>query len=88
MKPVKKVIWRKKALKQFLKFPKIDRESILKKIDLLAAGAPNLQIKKLKGHSSYRLRVGVYRVVYQIENGHPCIIILLVGHRKQIYKSL
>lgn len=85
---LKEVIWRKKATKQFLKLPRTDRDAILEKIDLLAAGAPNLDIKKLKGEDLYRLRVGVYRVIYHKEDKKLLIDIVLVAHRKEAYKSL
>ncbi|MGE0009829.1 MAG: type II toxin-antitoxin system RelE/ParE family toxin [Candidatus Babeliales bacterium] len=85
---MKKVIWRAKASKQFLKLPRYDRDAVIGKIDLLASGALNLDIKKLKGYDFYRLRVGTYRVIYQLIDGEFCIVIIGVGHRKQVYDDL
>lgn len=41
---------------------------------------------KLKGEEAYRIRVGVYRIIYEIDNEHIIITIISVGHRKEIYK--
>jgi mRNA interferase RelE/StbE len=34
----------------------------------------------------FKLRVGDYRVVYKIEEGHRAIVVLRVGHRHNVYK--
>ena len=46
--------------------------------------------KKLKGkkHEYFRIRVGNYRVVYTIEDEVLLIIVVRVGHRKEIYQNL
>ena len=41
--------------------------------------------KKLKGKSTYRIRVGDYRVIYDILNEILVIEVVDVGHRKNIY---
>jgi mRNA interferase RelE/StbE len=41
--------------------------------------------KKLKGRDGYRIRLGNYRIIYQINDYELLIIILLAGHRKDIY---
>ena len=46
-------------------------------------------IKKLAGAEGvYRLRVGNYRVAYQIENGRLVILVVKVAHRRGIYQGL
>ena len=42
--------------------------------------------KKLKGRDGWRIRVGDYRVIYEINDKDKSIIILHIGHRKDIYK--
>jgi mRNA interferase RelE/StbE len=42
--------------------------------------------KKLKGEDAYRIRVGNYRVIYEIEDDKIIVIVVSVGHRKDIYK--
>jgi mRNA interferase RelE/StbE len=42
--------------------------------------------KKLKGEDAYRIRVGDYRVIYEIDDGKITVTVVSVGHRKDIYK--
>ena len=42
--------------------------------------------KKLKGEDAYRIRVGNYRVIYEIEDDKIIVTVVSVGHRKDIYK--
>jgi mRNA interferase RelE/StbE len=41
---------------------------------------------KLSGTENYRIRVGVYRIIYSINDHSLVVIILEVGHRRDIYK--
>ncbi|MEW6173545.1 MAG: type II toxin-antitoxin system RelE/ParE family toxin [Bacillota bacterium] len=43
--------------------------------------------KKLSGRSGWRVRVGSYRVVYEIDDATRLITILHVGHRRDIYRK-
>ncbi len=43
--------------------------------------------KKLKGNTSYRIRVGNYRIVYDILDDTLVIIVINIGHRKNVYKD-
>jgi mRNA interferase RelE/StbE len=46
-------------------------------------------VKKLAGSDNlYRLRVGNYRVAYQIDNGRLVILVVKVAHRREIYRGL
>lgn len=42
--------------------------------------------KKLKGREGWRVRVGDYRVIYEINDEQQSIIILDIGHRRDIYQ--
>lgn len=42
--------------------------------------------KKLKGEDAYRIRVGDYRVIYEIYDEVILVTVVSVGHRKDIYK--
>jgi mRNA interferase RelE/StbE len=42
--------------------------------------------KKLKGEDAYRIRVGNYRIIYEINDDIILITVVSVGHRKDIYK--
>lgn len=70
------VKWEKQALKQLAKIDARYKQAIKTKVDELEK-YPDvmLDLKKLKGHESkYRLRVGNYRVIFEIINEVPRII--------------
>jgi mRNA interferase RelE/StbE len=46
-----------------------------------------LKVKKLKGADNlYRIRLGDYRVVYEIRNEQLIVLIIKIGHRREIYR--
>ncbi|MFG2781788.1 type II toxin-antitoxin system RelE/ParE family toxin [Streptomyces prunicolor] len=46
-------------------------------------------VKKLSGHDGlYRLRVGDFRVAYRIDDGQLIILVVKVGNRRDVYRSL
>ena len=63
-------------------------QRIVKRIHWLAENLNNVQLVALKGDlaSFYRLRVGDYRVVYEILHGERAIVIHLIGHLREVYR--
>ena len=49
---------------------------------------PHRYFVRLKNRSEYKLRVGDYRVIADIEDGMLKILVLYVGHRKNVYKRI
>jgi mRNA interferase RelE/StbE len=47
--------------------------------------APNNNLKKLQGRDGYRLRVGDWRVIYELQNDRLLMLVLEVGPRGGIY---
>lgn len=43
-------------------------------------------VKKLKGRSAWRIRVGDYRVIYEIHDRELQILVITVGHRRDVYR--
>ena len=77
------------AAKALKKIPKLDRKRIGKKIDSLAEKLPNPDTTKMKGNNPFhKVRVGEYRIVYEIQDDVLLILIVKVGHRKDIYRNL
>jgi mRNA interferase RelE/StbE len=85
-----KVIFTSTADKQLRKLTKPVQKLIVKKIkELDVSMHVNNNIKKLSGvHDLYRLRVGDYRAIYKIINEELIVLILKIGHRKDIYRNL
>jgi mRNA interferase RelE/StbE len=74
------------AQKQILKFDKKVIPVIKKAIARLANNPRPFGYKKLKGEEAYRIRIGDYRVIYEIDEDKTRVTIVSVGHRKDIYK--
>lgn len=64
------------------------QERIQLKIDDLAIEPRPNGVKKLKGQeNAYRIRVGEYRVIYNIFDNVLIVKVVEVGHRSEIYKD-
>lgn len=60
--------------------------SKIKKAIYSLADNPRPQgFKKLKGRNGYRIRIGDYRIIYEIFDDKLIIDIIALGHRKDIY---
>ncbi|OYD88591.1 type II toxin-antitoxin system mRNA interferase toxin, RelE/StbE family [Nostoc sp. 'Peltigera membranacea cyanobiont' 213] len=76
------------AKKQFRKLPIDVQQRIQTKINDLAIEPRPNGVKKLQGDdNSYRVRVGDYRVVYEVDDDVLIITVIKVGHRSGIYKD-
>ncbi len=66
-----------------------DLRRIKNRIDRLAENLPDPAMTKMKGDNPFhRVRSGDYRIVYQIFEDRLVILVVKVGHRKDIYKKL
>ena len=80
---------KRSAAKALKKIPKPDRKRISEKIDSLAEKLPNPDITKMKGNNPFhKVRVGNYRIIYEIQDNFLLILIVKIGHRKDIYRNL
>ena len=74
------------AEKALAKLPKADRVRVARKVMALAAVPRPRGCHQLTGQADvYRIRVGVYRVIYSIEDRRIVVVVLELGHRKDIY---
>jgi mRNA interferase RelE/StbE len=65
---------------------KKDRQRIIKRIEALADDPRPPGVQKLSGRDRYRIRQGVYRIVYAIEDRDLCVVVVKVGHRREVYR--
>jgi mRNA interferase RelE/StbE len=72
--------------KDIKKIPQNDVKKILEHIDSLAIEPRPYGYKKLKGQENYRIRQGDYRIIYSIRDIELMILILTIGHRKDVYR--
>lgn len=83
------VEFRPAVLKSMKRFPKPELRRIKKKIDGLAENLPDPAATKMKGDNPFhKVRTGNYRIVYQIHENRLVILIVKIGHRKDVYKRL
>jgi len=62
---------------------------IKRKIESLAENLPNRATTKMKGNNNFhKVRVGDYRIIYEIHEDVLVILVVKIGHRKEIYKHL
>lgn len=78
------IIFSDKALRQLKKLEKNVQERIIAVLERIRV-RPETYVTKLVGDPGYKLRVGDYRVIMDIDNKILRILILKVGHRKNIY---
>ena len=77
------------AEKQIRKLPREDQVRVLRAIRSLATEPTPPGVRKVRGYDDvFRIRVGTYRVLYRVEGRRLLIIILKLGHRREIYRSL
>ena len=77
----------KQADKALDKMPRNTRLLVVEKIKQLARdpfGAAN--VKQLVGRPGYRLRVGDWRVIYDVESGRLVVRVLKIGSRAEVYE--
>ncbi len=78
------IIFSDKALRQLKKMEKNIQERIIAVLERIRV-RPEAYVTKLVGDPGYKLRVGDYRVIMDIDNKILRILILKVGHRRNIY---
>lgn len=75
------------ARKQLGAIGKPERRRILAKIEVLAENPRPPQALMLTGrHGDYRLRVGDYRILYTVHDAELIVLVIEVGHRREIYR--
>ncbi|BAY75251.1 plasmid stabilization system [Nostoc linckia NIES-25] len=81
------VIFSKGALKQFNKLSSDLQKRVQTKINELATEPRPNGVKKLEDNDLYRIRVGDYRVIYQIQDEILLVIIVKISHRSKAYRD-
>ncbi len=82
-----KLVISQSAKKSLKKIPKKDLQKIITLILSLSVQPKPLGCRKLSGEEeTYRVRHGNYRIIYEINGKELLILILKIGHRKDIYR--
>ena len=79
---------KRSAVKEIEAIPqKKERQRIIRRIGQLADNPRPPGSRKLSGHDKYRIRQGVYRIVYGIDDVEIVVLVVKVGHRKDVYRG-
>ena len=72
--------------KAVAKLPKNIRRRVDAAILLLASNPRPFGAIKMAGEEAYRIRVGDYRIIYTIEDQQLLVLVIDVGHRRDVYR--
>lgn len=81
-----KIQIKKTAQKEIQALSIVDRKRVIAKIQSLASDPRAPECLKLSRQERYRVRVGVYRILYEIQDEVLCIMVVKVAHRKNAYR--
>ena len=81
-----KLLIKPTAGKEIEAVPKQDRRRIVAKITSLSRDPRPPGCEKLSGHDQYRLRQGNYRILYEIQDLDLVVLVVKVGHRRDVYR--
>lgn len=77
------------ALAHLAKLPSHDQKRVKARIDQLAEDPRPAGVKRLKGETDlFRLRSGDYRIIYSIEDVRLVVLVIRIGHRRDVYRGL
>lgn len=74
------------AQKQLAKIDRQDQSRIISAIRELANDPRPPGCNKLSGRPAWRIRVGTYRVIYEIHDDRLLVLVVTIGHRKDVYR--
>jgi len=80
------VIFKQSVAKDLRQIPKKDVARILERIEALTVEPRPPGAEKLSGQEKYRIRQGVYRILYEIRNAQLIVVVIKVGHRRDVYR--
>ena len=81
--------WKRSAGKELKRLPKEAIERVLTAVETLAIEPIPANAVKLSGaEHTYRIRIGRYRIIYNVLSRILTIEVVRVGHRKDVYRNL
>jgi mRNA interferase RelE/StbE len=81
-----KILVKPSAVKEIEASPKRDRQRIVARIQRLSSDPRPPGCQKLSGQDNFRLRQGAYRIVYSVNDDELSLLVVKVGHRKDVYR--
>jgi mRNA interferase RelE/StbE len=86
---VYRIEYSRDALKALVRMPSNTARLVRSKIEQLAANplVANNNVKRLKGMDAFRLRVGDWRVVYELRHRTIVLLVIKIGPRSSVYED-
>ena len=81
------LVFKKSVAKDLRDFRKRDVQRLMQRIRALADDPRPPGCEKLSGLDRYRVRQGSYRIIYEVQDGRLVVLIVRVGHRRDVYRS-
>ena len=81
------LVFRNSVAKELRAFPKQDVKRIMQRIQSLTNDPRPPGCEKLSSLERYRVRQGVYRILYEIKDARLIVLVVKVGHRRDVYRS-
>jgi mRNA interferase RelE/StbE len=81
------LVFKKSVAKDLRRFPQEDIRRLLLRIERLAIDPRPPGCEKLSGLERYRVRQGIYRIIYEIVDSRLIVLVVKVGHRRDVYRS-
>ena len=79
---------KRSALKELDKAPKAVAGRLWAAIDALAAEPRPDGARKVRGHErAYRIRVGDWRIIYEVHDDQLLVLVIRARHRKDVYRG-
>jgi mRNA interferase RelE/StbE len=82
-----RLVFRKSVSKDLRPIPKKDVARILQRMEALQEDPRPVDSEKLSGQERYRVRQGVYRIIYAVTDEHLVVTVVKVGHRRHVYRG-
>ncbi len=79
--------FRDSVAKDLRRLPKADVSRILRRIDELAEEPRGQGCEKLTGSDYFRVRQGMYRIIYEIRDEVLVVVVIKVGNRREVYSG-
>jgi mRNA interferase RelE/StbE len=82
-----RLLFRKSVAKDLRGIPKKDVARILRRFNALTDEPRGLGSEKLSGQEKYRVCQGAYRIIYEIRDDVLEVLVVRVGHRRDVYRN-
>ncbi len=82
-----RLLFKSSVSKDLRSLPRDDVTLILARIEALADNPRPVGSEKLSGQERFRIRQGSYRIIYEIRDMELVVMVVKVGHRRDVYRT-